>query len=81
MILKLVGMPSYRGFDGNVEIHVEQNEIIQVSEEKAAQLLNDFPEVWEKVDKIKKKAKEVEEPVKEAKKPVEKTEKPVSDKK
>lgn len=39
----------YNGFDGDEHIFVSKGQQVKVSNEKAKQLLSDFPEQWEEV--------------------------------
>ncbi|HAW49717.1 TPA: hypothetical protein DCX16_02035 [bacterium] len=48
--LKFKGKEEYKGFDNDQAIIVKPNTIIDVSKNKAQQLLIDFPDNWEKAE-------------------------------
>lgn len=67
MELKFKGsesFPIYDGFDPKTNAHllIKAGDIVDVSDEKAKQLLTDFPGEWEHVGKLK-----IEEPKKKGK--------------
>ena len=54
-LIRFKGIPgkkdTYRGLDNDVELVLKEGESVEVTEEKAYQLLKDFPIEWELVNK------------------------------